>query len=514
MININNQTDFLTEIKKQTEIIIYGAGWAGKLMHDFLKIYGIRVSAFAVTKLQNDEKIEQICVLALDDALQKYSNAFIILAVLSDKQKEMRDLLDAKSVINYCVLPEIVFYEIRREILKQQADNWKFDSRKRKDRFVVGYLYPGYLDTNYAEQRLVKNAIAEADYIPLPKVPGKIPGGDIAFRNKSISYYKTFSEALYCPEVAPSEIDLIHVFNAVCITDRPWIASFETYLPRVMPLISEIEKAYFLQLAEYIMKDNCKGILALCEMTYNIQCKVLRDNLPSDMAEKIIKKMKIAHPPQEILISDEQFDKKHALQQIHFLFIGHGFFFKGGREIINALSQFESNYDFRLTIISSLQTNDYFTHASDSDKLKIQKIIETKKWIDYYESLPNSEVLEICRQAAVGLLPSFADTYGYSVLEMQAAGCPVVTTNVRAFPEINNEECGWLCTLPVNVNGTCDKNKLSELSEQLEKQLVECLGEIFRNPQCVKEKGRKALDKIRQMHDPKTYSDSIRSLIC
>ncbi|WP_125140102.1 glycosyltransferase family 4 protein [Clostridium transplantifaecale] len=51
------------------------------------------------------------------------------------------------------------------------------------------------------------------------------------------------------------------------------------------------------------------------------------------------------------------------------------------------------------------------------------------------------------------LLPTFADTYGYSLLEMQACGLPVVSTNVRAMPEINDNECGWIAKLPVNEYG-------------------------------------------------------------
>ena len=205
--------------------------------------------------------------------------------------------------------------------------------------------------------------------------------------------------------------------------------------------------------------------------------------------------------------------KKYDRNQIQFIFVGHSFFIKGGREIINALINFEGKYDFQLTIVSSLLTGDYFTHASDREKLRIQKIMGTKKWINYYSNLPNDKVLELCKQASVGLLPSFADTYGYAVLEMQASGCPVVTTNVRAFPEINDKECGWICSLPVNEYGMCDAKHLPELSIQLEGELVQCFSEIFQNPKCIKEKGRKALKKVKQLHDPKAYADVIRDLI-
>ena len=95
--------------------------WVGKLVYDYLRIKGIGVSAFAVTKLQNDEMIDQTRVLALDDALRKYPNAYIILAVLPDKQKEMQNTLESKSIADYFILPEILLYEMRRVLLKYHA---------------------------------------------------------------------------------------------------------------------------------------------------------------------------------------------------------------------------------------------------------------------------------------------------------------------------------------------------------------------------------------------------------
>ena len=95
-IKCKNQTDFMDYVKTQSEIVIYGAGWAGKLVYNFLKIYDIQVSAFAVTNLQKVEIIERICILSLDEALCKYPAVFVILAVLPDKQIEMQNFLEMK----------------------------------------------------------------------------------------------------------------------------------------------------------------------------------------------------------------------------------------------------------------------------------------------------------------------------------------------------------------------------------------------------------------------------------
>lgn len=53
------------------------------------------------------------------------------------------------------------------------------------------------------------------------------------------------------------------------------------------------------------------------------------------------------------------------------------------------------------------------------------------------------------KKSDVGLLPTWADTYGYSVLEFQACGCPVISSNTRGLPEINNNEAGWIINMPL-----------------------------------------------------------------
>lgn len=153
--------------------------------------------------------------------------------------------------------------------------------------------------------------------------------------------------------------------------------------------------------------------------------------------------------------------------------------------------------------------DDFFTKTPYEEMRRCQNIIREKSWIDYYESLPNSEVLKKCKEATVGLLPSLTDTYGYSVLEMQAAGCPVVTTNIRAFPETNEEECGWMCHLPVNELGCCTEHEVSVWSPILDRELTKCFQNIFEHPETIKKKGRKALERIRRMHDPQEYQKEL-----
>jgi glycosyltransferase involved in cell wall biosynthesis len=181
--------------------------------------------------------------------------------------------------------------------------------------------------------------------------------------------------------------------------------------------------------------------------------------------------------------------------------------------MIDALSKYEGRYDFKLILISSMLYNDFFTRTPYEEMVKYKKMIMDKPWIEYYESLPNEEVLEKCRQVDVGLMPSLGDTYGYAVLEMQAAGLPVVTTNIRAFPELNNDECGWICNVPVNDLGMCIERNMPKLYSILEGELERVFDDIFANPEQIKYKGEKAWDRIKRMHDPDEYAKCIEAVM-
>ncbi|GFI44328.1 hypothetical protein IMSAGC018_02009 [Lachnospiraceae bacterium] len=374
MRDITTIEELLIKIECSKNRIIYGAGWSGKVISKFLRRRGVPITAFAVTV--QDQRYE------LEGTLEQgqLENTLLILAAIPPNRYTMEKELENRGVIDYVEFADQLLYEMLRENQKMEAKSYKSQIKFCQ---TVGFLSPGYFDTDYAEQRLIINKIEDIHYAALPKETVDLE--EISIRKEAnLETYRMLSEACYYPSSYVPNVDFIHTFNTVCITDKPWCVLFETVIPRVWDE-NEGERQFYLK---------------------------------------------------------EEFDKKHDVKEIHFIFIGKAFFIKGGREVIQALSKFENRYDFRLTLISSLQYGDYFTKTSYEEMERCKEIIRSKKWIDHYEALPNIEVIEKCREATIGMFPSLADTYGYAVLEMQAAGCTVITTNIRAFPEINNEECG------------------------------------------------------------------------
>ena len=105
----------------------------------------------------------------------------------------------------------------------------------------------------------------------------------------------------------------------------------------------------------------------------------------------------------------------------------------------------------------------------------------------------------------IAILPTWADTYGISVLEAQTCGLPVITTDSRALPEINNNQVGWLIKVPQNrlkeaLYTTPEQRQ--NLGDAIRLGLEATIREIVANPEQISQKGELALEKVRKDHDP------------
>ena len=168
-------------------------------------------------------------------------------------------------------------------------------------------------------------------------------------------------------------------------------------------------------------------------------------------------------------------------------------------------------------MVSALRSDQYAARADEKDILRAREFISANNdWIEHYPSLPSSEVLRKMAECDVGLLPSYAETYGYSILELQSHGRPVITTDVRAFPEINSNHCGWLLNVPKREIGGEAYFQTAEdrerLSNAIEKGLVRVLQDIIKNPSQIREKGEKALKRIRNQHDPDNFGKTLETV--
>lgn len=299
--------------------------------------------------------------------------------------------------------------------------------------------------------------------------------------------------------------DLLHFFNGVSLGKKPWLSTFETYLPRWTAYGGgNVDRGLRL-----LAGTPCKRLIALSGCTREIQRQFLEEH--RGYSEAIMAKVEVLHPPQALLITQDDLARKAGRQQgrdrIRLMFVGADFFRKGGREVLQAMDVLlHKGCPLQLDIVSAMHHGDYASQATAQDLADAIRIIERHpQAIQLHRGLPNAQVLDMWRNADIGLLPTWADTYGYTVLESAAAGCPVISTDVRALPEINSDAIGWVIPVHKDSWGNALLKTEAErkaFSGRLLDALIGVLEGILADPSSISAKGNSAYQRILNLHDP------------
>lgn len=327
-------------------------------------------------------------------------------------------------------------------------------------------------------------------------------------------------------KIRNNNFDLCHLFNSVSFEPRPWIASFETIMPRFNNTLGGhqgINPSYIhladdpniLKALDAMASKYCKGLIALSECNRKMQQYFL-SFYHEDYRKEIMKKTQVIPPKQDPFILDYSEKKLNINEELTFTFVGRSFFRKGGMEILRSFEDLRKRYPLKLNIISSLSIDNYATKETKEDVLTAHKIISNNSsWINFSKSLSNFQVLQIMNKTHVGLLPTWADTYGYSILEFQAHGCPVISTNVRALSEVNDASKGWLIDLPKNFLGEAlytSSDERDTCRELLTKGLSEVVDELYLDKEQIISKSNIGLRNIIENHSVKVHAEKLAKL--
>lgn len=324
-----------------------------------------------------------------------------------------------------------------------------------------------------------------------------------------------------------NRVDLLHLSNTVSLGQTPWVASLETLLPRFQALLDRVtgdgqelpalvDDPLFRQALDALADDPCRGLIAWSACAADIQRELL-GHYPA-VAARIARKLTVLHPPQRPLVASFSAKGLPLDGPVRFMFVGNHFLRKGGGEVLDVFERAQAQYgrDLHLTVVSKLAPESYATAAAAGEIAAVrERLAQPRPWLDFYEGLANADVLRLMRAAHVGLLPTHADSYGFSVLEFQAHGCPVITTNVRALPEINNEAIGWVIEVPHNRFGEATYRNAAEaqaLRASIREGLGRAIAEIMADRELIPVKGEAALRRLRADHSPEAYAQRLRQL--
>lgn len=377
-----------------------------------------------------------------------------------------------------------------------------------------------YFDLSYPYERCILNICDNVEYVDVIKDDNYKGLSGILVRlliKMGLLKHKKNCEVWKSNKV----YDCVHFFNTVYEGEGKWCVTFEEGLPRNNEIVmrpwtytdySSIDNdtKYLISLME---KDNCIAVFALSQYAYDIQ-KWIFDKYNANA--NVYKKMRVLHPPQALIMSEDEVRKKHIKSDvIEIIFVGNDFFRKGGHLLVDVLNELPDKSKFHLTVISNLRYNDYITKVSAEKSQEYKDKMASLQWITHYSSLGNEEVLELCKSAHIGTLPTLDDTYGFSVLEMQAAGCAMITTDINALAELNNDNTGWLIHIEKNEFREARIGTPEELlycMSSIKEQLTKIFTKVLENKDIIGVKGLCAFRRIAEEHNKVEYAKELYSV--
>ncbi len=383
----------------------------------------------------------------------------------------------------------------------------------------------GVYSDSYPDKRMILNKVPELQYIQIENRRENI-GRVLRFAGRSfpsIRQTELYAQGVHFTLDAPfyPEIDVIHTFNRVCLHDRNrWVATFEKTFPEYFSEENRINFSLMKRQLPLILSDKCIAVLPMSQWAYNYEIWLLSQFANQEEINRVKEKMTVLYPPQDTLIKENEINAKFDnTKKIKFLYVGGQIKRKGGSEVLKVFAQLRRKYDnFSVTFIGRLDDNYGNFYLDGEERKVICDIIANADWIEYYEKLSNEEVLRLAMHTHVGLLPTMGDTFGFSVLEMQACGCPVITTDRQALPEINDDQCGWqIKTDDVHIPHGDDfahytKNEVDILSKTIREKLIEIGTGILENEYQLQKKAEKSVERIRKQHMPEEYRKRLYSI--
>lgn len=384
-------------------------------------------------------------------------------------------------------------YAVRRNIY-QKADGYEYrEIESRERRFIAGLVKIFHLNISFEMK------------------PGFLRA---VLMDRSVFYAKPRKKDL-------KEVDFIHAWNQVCVSPLPWGMTLETKLPHDF----ETGGGYLCRRYEAYVKKrdlklaahaNCRFIITFSQNTYDSFQNEVSKSAPG-LWKSIHLKTSVLLPPQRRLISDAEIEQKYRNNtKWKLFFCGRDFLVKGGMEMISALRDLRRRYTFELILISPLHVHSQGfllnpQYAADEIEATV-RYIKHAPWIHWYESMDNNRVIRLMKECQVGLFPSYGDTFGYVVMEMQACGCPVISTDVNALRELNNEHVGWICPLSEYRDFLKDRQEQRYVRERLVCLIQESLEAAFQNRDLTEQKAKHAAKRIEEEFSEERFAKQIKHI--
>lgn len=242
--------------------------------------------------------------------------------------------------------------------------------------------------------------------------------------------------------VPERDYDLVHTKNPVpLLTNRPYIVTFESYMPRV----TGGKHARWLEswLRGRLLGDQCVALVP--QSRYALR-QFASQNLNHPGWPALEAKTRVIYPA----VTARADAPKKPSGRLRLLFVGKKFMRRGGPALLRAHQRLrQQGLPVETTVVSALQwTPDDYVGPSSEDYVRSETERLAQEGVTHHARLPNEAVLRLMDEADFFVLPTLHDTFGFVTIEALAGGTPVIGTDTCALPEIvEDKSCGYLLPL-------------------------------------------------------------------
>lgn len=244
-------------------------------------------------------------------------------------------------------------------------------------------------------------------------------------------------------------VDLIHAHNRIPLGASRLIISFESALPRRYALKGN--NAIVRTMTNAIRSRRCRRIIGMSHFARRLFVAQHQDAPYFDVLDA---KCMVRHPNLPLTDNPDTLDLSEDAP-LGLAFVGSHFGRKGGCVAVRiAELAHQRSLPVHITIISSLDVGDAIwvdptTEGFFDPYFELLKL----PTVSFLGARPNTVVHETLAASHFALLPTFADTFGYSAIEAMANHTPVIGTDVCALPEFIDDGINGLM-LPMETTTT------------------------------------------------------------
>lgn len=240
--------------------------------------------------------------------------------------------------------------------------------------------------------------------------------------------------------------DLLHAHNRIPVAARKFIISFESHLPRRFAIAHD--NAFTRYMNGVLEGPSCRRIVAMSHFAKRafLQQHAANPDAPLLAAKLFVRHPNVVVPPEAEALSGD----RGPGDPLKLVFVGAHFGRKGGCVAVKIAEMAAArNLPVHVTIVSALDVaGDIWTDPAERSFFEPYLRLLNLPNVRFHGALPNAAVRALLRQSHFSLLPTFADTFGFSAIESMAEGTPVIATRICALPEfINDGENGMLLDL-------------------------------------------------------------------